>query len=143
MFHVPAMFDEVQSQGIQQLGIIRSLALSAEIFLSPTKSSPKEQRPGRFTKTRAVNLPTPRSESTNQFARSRRFARRDTSSFPRKAGTAGSTTGPLSSSQLPRGRTRTVRGFSICCATMTACFCFWPRPIVLSTVQASGAKLHQ
>ena len=75
---------------------------------------PKNRYQNRFAKTRAVSPPPPPGlVSTSQLARSRRVARRPAvSSDPRTSGMAGVTISPLSSSQLPRGRTRVVRGSS-------------------------------
>ena len=82
--------------------------------------APKNRDQRRLTTTRAVNSPTPPSAAgvISQRARSPRVARPDVDSVPRKLGTAGCTTSPLSSIQLPRGRTRTSRGVGNGCVTI-------------------------
>ena len=73
-----------------------------------TRPWPKSSFHSRLTSTRATSG---LSRETIQRARSSRVARRSlTSSLPRNSGMAGSTTGPESSCQLPRGRIRIVRG---------------------------------
>ncbi len=73
---------------------------------------PKSKYQKRLTMTRAVSPPVPFSGSVSQLARSRRVSRVSAwgRSSERNSGKAGSTSGPLSSSQLPRGRIRMGRG---------------------------------
>ena len=69
---------------------------------------PKKSVHMRFTATRAVRG---FSADTVHFARSSRVGRPAVGgSGGRNAGVAGVVTGPVASCQLPRGRTRTVRG---------------------------------
>ena len=73
-----------------------------------TRPWPKRSFHSRLTSTRATSG---FSRETIQRARSSRVARRSlTPILPRNSGMAGSTTGPESSCQLPRGRIRIVAG---------------------------------
>ena len=70
---------------------------------------PKNCRHNRFITTRAVSG---FSFETSQSARSSRVAGRP-GFFTRKAGSAGDTFSPVSMRKFPRGRIRTVRGWSL------------------------------
>ena len=91
----------------------------------PPRSSSRDDKPVpknnfhiRFTYAREVSG---FSASIIHFARSSRFARASSSRslvFGKNAGTAGSTSSPESSNQLPRGRIRVMRGFSVSVTSM-------------------------
>ena len=108
-----------------------------------TSPCPKASFQSRFTNTRATSG---FSGDVSQRARSSRVARRSlTPSAGREAGTSGVTTGPVSSSQLPRGKIRMTRGGTdvetrhVGTLASTSCRFFWSSLICLRTGSSRGA----
>ncbi len=106
---VPAAIDQLDGQPIQQLGVRRQGALRAQVVAGPHQALAEEQLPQPVDQHAGHQRIVARDHPAGQVE-PRRPRRSLTSSLPRNSGMAGSTTGPESSCQLPRGRIRIWRG---------------------------------